>query len=251
VHGEYPSWGRLIHPYFEDFEWDPKTQKGHLLPDDWEIPYNDHSYKFEFAIDWHDSKAVAAVWTCEDRDGNLYVYDEITPHDAPQGSTVLETSELIREKEGWPHNDVRYTRWGDPAMKSHNNTLIRGHSAWQEFSNCGIRLAEGRNKDQRGHDSSIGIVNDFFRGNTKSHPRVFIHKHCTSLRSALKNHYWHLQRDGVTSLPDKKWSDYPVCLKYILQNKSQRAKRGARPRKQWPLQSSSIGSYHKKKRMKY
>lgn len=233
LEGEYPTWGQMIHPDYQDKIWNAKQVEGHLLPVDWEVPFDDPNYKFEMAIDWHSSKPCAAVWTCEDREGNVIVYDELSPEVA-RDKTIFEVSEIIRELEGFPQRNLRITRWGDPKMKDKSNALIRGFNAWQEFRNCGIRLAEGYNRQP---EVGISIVNDFIRGNQKEHPRLFVKEDLVNVRRAMKNHYWVQQSDG-TGKPDPKWSDFPICIRYIVQQKSRKAKSGMfRRRKKWPVVS--------------
>lgn len=233
LHGEFPTWGQMMFPDYQDRTWDVDKVAGHLLPADWEVPWDDPEYRFEMALDWHASKPAAALWTCEDRDGNVYVFDELRP-EVGREKTILEVSEIIKEMEGRPHRNTRVCRWADPKMKDKNNALIRGYSAWQEFQNCGIRFAEGYNRQPA---VGVSIINDFLRGNTHDHPRLFIKSDCVNLRTAMKNHYW-LKRDGSQGVPDPKWSDYPICLRYIIQQKARKAKKGMfRRNRSWGLTS--------------
>lgn len=235
LHGDFPTWGQMVFPDYEDKIWDYDKCEGHLLPVEWEVPYDDFNYKFEMAVDWHGSKPCAAVWSCEDRDGNVYVYDELRPEVA-RDKTIYEIADIFREMEGHPHRKIRFSRWADPKMKDKNNALIRGFSAWQEFQNCGIRFAEGYNRQP---EVGISVINDFLRGNTKDHPRLFIKKDLTNIRTAMRNHYWVKRPDGSGD-PDPRWSDYPICIRYIIQQKARKAKKGmVRRNKQWGLTSYS------------
>lgn len=232
LYGQYPSWGKMIHPDFQDRLWDAKKVDGHLLPYDYEVPFDDQ-FRFEMGVDWHASKPCAAVWAYEDRDGNIIIYDELAPQ-VSRDKTIFELAEIFREMEGRPHRQTKFTRWGDPKMKDKSNALIRGFNAWQEFRNCGIRFAEGYNRQP---EVGISIVNDFLRGNTKDHPRLFVKEDCVNIRRALRNHYW-VQRPDGTGVPDPKWSDYPICVRYIIQGKSRKAKKGmTRGMGKWPLTS--------------
>jgi hypothetical protein len=235
LYGDYPTWGTMVHPDFQDRQWNPQKVEGHLLPYDWPVPFRDENYLFEMAVDWHQSKPCAAIWTCEDRDGNVYVWDELKPQEVT-GKTISQLAEMFFQTEGKPQRTIRITRWADPKMKDKSNALIRGFNAWQEFRNCGIRFAEGYNRQP---DVGISVVNDFFRGNTRDHPRVFIKEDCTNLRKSLRNHYFVKRPDG-TGVPDPKFSDYPICLRYILQSKARKAKRGMfRRNRKWGLTSYS------------
>jgi hypothetical protein len=150
--------------------------------------------------------------------------------------TIYQLSEIFREMEGQPQRKIRFTRWGDPKMKDKSNALIRGFNAWQEFRNCGIRFAEGYNRQP---DVGVSVVNDFLRGNTKDHPRLFVKEDCVNVRRALRNHYW-VQRPDGTGSPDPKWSDFPICCRYIIQGKARKAKAGMkRDMGKWPLTSRS------------
>lgn len=219
LYGEYPSWGAMVHPDFKDELWDPKQCTGNVLPETWPVPYRDESVRFEMAIDWHQSKPAAAIWSCEDKEGNVIVYDEFDPQNVRE-RTISELAEIIFQMEGFPHRKLKVTRYGDPKMKDKSNAMIRGFSAWQEFRNCKIFLSEGYNRQP---EVGISIVNDFIRGNTKDHPRLFVTENCRNTRKALRNHYWKTAPSGL-AVPDPKWSDYPICLRYILQNKGRSAK---------------------------
>lgn len=230
LEGEYPTWGRMVHPHFHDKLWNPTTLEGNLIPMEWEPPVYDEDGRLEFAIDWHQSKPAAALWTYEDRGGNVYVYDELAP-EVGQDKTILELSEIIFEIEGRPQNKPRIYRYGDPKMKDKSNALISGFNAWEAFRHAGIFLNPGYNRQP---EVGVSIVNDFIRGNTKDHPRVFVRENCVNLRRALKNHYWVEGADGIGK-PDPKWSDYPICLRYILQTKSKKVKRLGKRKAYWPV----------------
>ncbi|MDY6856722.1 MAG: phage terminase large subunit [Thermodesulfobacteriota bacterium] len=238
LYGDYPTWGELVHPGFQDEIWDPETKRGHLLPYDFEVPFDD-DVLFEFAIDWHQSKPPAILWTFEYKSGpnkgDVIVWDEMAP-EVGKGKTILQLSSMIREIEGWRRLKIR--RYGEPKMKDKNNAFITGFNAWEEFRHCGIMLTEGYNKQP---GVGISIVNDFFNGKSRDapdHPRVFIRENCKSLRTCLRNHYWARKGEAIKGEPDPKWSDYPVCLKYILQSKSRKIKKGMeRKRPKWGLTS--------------
>jgi hypothetical protein len=229
VYGEYPTFGRLCHPDFEDWLWDPKKKTGHLVPVDWHPPWDDEEGKFEFAMDYHNSKPTAGLWTWTDKEGNVYVYDELRPVDT-DGKTISEICDVISALEGdrWFRRKIR--RVADPKMKDKSNALIRGFSPWDEFRNCGMYFTEGYNKQP---GVGISIMNDFFRGNMKDHPRLFVRESCETLRKQLKNHYW--LKDGT---PDPKFSDWPICLRYIVQQKARKAKAGMyRKTNKWGITS--------------
>lgn len=245
IHGEYPVWGRLIHPDFQDYFWDPKEKSGHLLPDSFEIPWNDSECQFEMSLDWHGSKPPAVIWTFEyltgPNKGDVIVFDELSPQ-AGKGLTISGTAQAIREIEGW--RNIRIKRWGDPKMRDKNNALISGFSPWDEFRHNGIRLHDAYNREPY---VGYSIVNDFLRGKSKAnleHPRLFIRENCKSLRHNLKNHYNVAKSDG-TAMPDTKFNDYCVNLKYIMLNKSRKIKKGmhfGRIESRWPL--TSIGEQY-------
>lgn len=217
LYGQYPGWGKMVHPDFEDTIWNPKQSRGHLVAHDWEPPWYDDSTTVEFAVDWHPSKPAAAVWMSEDRDGNLFVFDELTTASV-RDKTISEVCDIVRQVEGHPFTKPKVYRLGDPKMKDKSNALIRGFNAWEEFRNCGLYLHEAYNQQP---GVGISIVNDFFRGNCKDHPRLFIRETCTTVRKALKNHFW--RNDGS---PDKQWDDYPTVIRYIVQRKARKLKKG-------------------------
>lgn len=236
VYGEYPTWGTVCFPEFQDFMWDPKKKEGHLLPWDWDVPWNDPDVKIEMALDWHGSKPAATIWTAEytagPNKGDVIVFDEVTPNEVRE-MTISALSRAIREHEG--HRNRPIHRWGDPKMKDKNNALISGFSPWDEFRHCGIRLSEGWNREPY---TGYSIIRDFLRGKGEKfieHPRLFIKENCKTLRFQMKNHF-------VTNRgePDPKFSDYPVCLKYIIQNKSRKVKKNMETsgrHSKWPLTS--------------
>jgi hypothetical protein len=200
---------------------------------------------FEMALDWHGSKAPAVLWTCEylagPNKGDVVVFDEISPLEA-KGFTISQTATAIREHEGWRNERIR--RWGDPKMKDKNNALITGFSPWDEFRHCGIRLTEGWNREPY---VGYSIINDFLRGKGRSnleHPRLFIRENCKTLIHNMRNHYNVPKGDG-TAVPDPKFSDYCVCLKYIMNNKSRKIKKNMDRSGQfskWPL--TSFGTHY-------
>lgn len=240
VYGEYPTWGTVCFPEFEDFLWDPKKKVGHLLPWDLEVPWDDPDCKFEMALDWHGSKPAAVIWSWEymtgPNKGDVIVFDEISPNEG-RGMTISAIAKASREHEG--HRNKPITRWGDPKMKDKNNAIISGFSPWDEFRHCGIRLNEGWNREPF---TGYSIIRDFLRGKGEKfieHPRLFVKENCKTLRFQMKNHF--ITNRGE---PDPKFSDYPVCLKYILQNKSRKVKKNMEESgrfSKWPI--SSNGSF--------
>lgn len=230
VHGDYPTWGKLIFPDFMDSMWDPKEMLGNLLPETLEVPWRQPGISFEMAIDWHGSKPCAVVWMFEVdsgvwgpmEKGDLCIFDELSPLET-KGLTISGVSEAIRETEGY--KNVKIRRYGDPKMKDTNNALESGFTPWKEFRHCGIRMVEGWNRNPyTGYD----IMNDFIRGRGrkyKDHPRLFVRENCLTLIHNMKNHYNVPLGDG-TAKPDPKFSDYCVSAKYMIQNKSRKIKKG-------------------------
>ena len=235
LYGDYPTWGRLIFPKYDDTEWNPETCTGNLLPTSWEIPWDDEDGLIEFAIDWHPSKPAAALWTYEYRSGpsqgDVVVFDELSPQ-VTADKTILELSEAIKRVEGEPFQRPKIYRYGDPKMRDKSNALITGFNAWEAFRHAGIFLREAYNRQP---EVGISVMNDFISGNKKNHPRLFVRENCVNLRRSLRNHFW--TSEGK---PDPKWSDYPICLRYILQRKARRLKKGmmrTNRRQKWPYVS--------------
>ncbi len=229
VYGEYPTWGKLIFPDFQDHAWNPEDMTGHILPEDFETPWRDPDVSFEMAVDWHGSKPCAIVWLFEymsgPNKGDIVVFDELSPQ-AGRGLTISGISTAIREIEGW--KNIKIKRYGDPKMKDKNNALISGFSPWDEFRHCGIRMVEGWNRDPY---VGYSIMNDFLRGKSRGyrdHPRLFIRRNCKTLIHNMKNHYNVPKGDGTAS-PDPKFSDYCVNVKYMIQNKSRKIKKNMEP----------------------
>jgi len=52
----------------------------------------------------------------------------------------------------------------------------------------------------------------------------------------MGNHYWQRSDKDPSGIPDKKWSDYPICIRYICQAISYKEKYG-NARRKWPLTS--------------
>ncbi|MFX0194520.1 MAG: hypothetical protein ACFFCW_00235 [Candidatus Hodarchaeota archaeon] len=227
IYGRYPTWGDLVHPDFQDTLWDPSKVTGHLLPNDAPMPEN-HMVDWVMAFDWHPSKPCAAVFGWIDRSGNFTIFDELDKEVA-RDREISELADIFKAIEGHPWSHRKFRRWQDPSAKSAYQAVQRGFNAWNAFRQVGIVTSAGKNRDP---SVGISIVNEYFKGNGKDHPRIFIYERCENLRRYLKNHYWKRGEDGVGK-PDPKWSDYPICVRYILQEVGQRAKRFDR----WPLQS--------------
>lgn len=252
VYGKYPTWGDLVHPDFEEEYWDPDKVTGHLLPADTPVPENWEIDEWVMAFDWHPSKPCAAIWGYLDTDGNIVIFEELEPNVA-EGKTPRDLSEIFFNIEGGRRKQRKFRRWQDPSAKAKSNVLIRGMNAWQIFKDLGIITAAGQNYDVQ---NVISIVNSYFRGNGTDHPRIFIYETCKNLIRGLTNHYWKRGEDGIGK-PDPKWSDFPVCLKYIVNGVYRRnAAVYGKYRNVFPLQSfkpvekrkKTVSLYHLERR---
>ena len=219
--GEYPTFGKMCFAEFSDSIWDDKAKVGNLVSHDLAVPdYYDPDVLFEFALDWHPSKPLAAIWTYEylsgPEKGNVYVYDEISPQDA-KGWTITDAAYHIRQYEGFTR--ARIVRYCDPKMRDVNNADITGFSPYKKFRHEGISFKDGSNRHP---EVGYSIINDYLRGQSETnpnHPRLYIYESCVSLRNQMKNHYWKKKGEFSDAVPDPTFSDYPVCLKYIMQTK--------------------------------
>ena len=227
IWGKYPTWGDLVHPDFRDVMWDSGKISGHLISNDTPMPESNH-VDWVMAFDWHQSKPCAAIFGWIDRGGNFTVYDELDI-ETSRDKEINELAEIFKSIEGEPFSKRKFRRWQDPAAKSQYNAVQRGFNAWTAFRQHGIITSAGKNRDP---SVGISIVNEYFKGNGKDHPRIFIYERCHNLRRYLKNHYWKRGEGGVGK-PDPKWSDYPITIRYILQEVG--IHRGIKQR--WPLQS--------------
>lgn len=238
IYGDYPTWGKMIFTDYQDFEWSPKRKEGHILKYDFEVPWDDTEVLFEMAVDWHGSKPVACIWMFEYRTGpnkgDVVVFDEISPTEG-EGLTISEAKAAIHDHEGWRdgRGSWKIRRYGDPKMRDKNNALISGFNPWDEFRSKpnSVRLTEGWNRDP---GAGYSVVNDYLRGKGQGHedhPRLFIKENVKTLRHNLKNHYWQRKGDSV-AVPDAKFNDYCVSLKYVLQGKREKKRiKGAKPNK--------------------
>lgn len=229
IFGKYPTWGDLVHPDFQDRLWAPQKMDGHLLPNDTPMPEN-NDVEWVMAFDWHQSKPCAAVFGYISRDGNITIFDEVDKEWAV-GKEISELSDAFAAIEGQPFNKRRFRRWQDPSAKSPYNAIQRGFNAWDAFRRNGIITSAGKNRDP---EVGISIVNEYFKGNGKDHPRIFVFERCKYLRQYLLNHYMKRGADGRGE-PDPKWSDYPICLRYIVQEVGWREYKHKKSR--WPLVS--------------
>lgn len=211
VYGRYPTWGDVVHPEFQDRIWNAETKEGHILSNGTEMPW-DYDVEWVMAFDWHQSKPCAAIFGYIDKDRNIIIFDELDKELA-KDKNIDELADLFRQIGGDSFSGRHFKRWQDPSAKSKNNAVFRGFNAWDAFRSSGILTSPGRNRDP---EVGISTVNAFFKGDGKNHPRVFIYERCKYLRQALGNHYWKRDESGK-GVPDPKWSDYPICLRYILQ----------------------------------
>ena len=228
VYGEYPSYGNTIFSY-QDTMYEKETNEGHVLPYTHDMP-EEEDVSFYMAFDWHPHKACAAVWLYVDHDGNVVVYDEL-PVNIAQDKTIAEVADIFRNIEGGEQAGRKFKRYQDPSSKQRNNAIYRNFNAWTEFRNQGIVTSAGKNRDP---EVGYSIINDYLRGDGKHHPKLFIMENCKHLRYAMSNHYWKQKGDGKAT-PDQKHSDFPVCLKYIMQEFKTK-NLGKKPRK-WSLYS--------------
>ncbi len=236
VFGQYPTWGDLVHPDFQDRLWDPAKIDGHLLPNDTPMPES-HHVDWVMAFDWHASKPCAAVFGFIDSDGNPTFFDELDIELA-EDKTISEVSELFLGIEGQPWHKRRFRRWQDPSAKSKDNAVRRGYNAWKEFRNNGIITAAGKNRDP---EVGISIVNDYFKGNAKDHPRIFLYERLKCTRRYLTNHFWKRSPESGKAVPDPKWSDFPITIRYIVQEVGWKDRQKSHRKRRWPL-----ASYHEK-----
>ncbi len=228
VYGKYPTWGDSVHPDFQDRLWNPDKIDGHILPNDTPMP-GAYDVEWVMAFDWHQSKPCAAVFGFITRDGNVTFFDELDKQWA-EGREISDLADAFHAIEGHPYHKRKFRRWQDPAAKSKYHAVQRGFNAWEAFRKVGVMTSAGKTRDP---DVGISIMNEYFRGNGKDHPRIFIYERCKYLRQFLGNHFWKRGEDGKGT-PDAKWSDYPISVRYILSEVGW--KRGQRE-KRWPLQS--------------
>lgn len=228
IYGQYPSWGKSIHT-FQDRPWNPDTCEGHLLPIDTPMPEN-YAVDWVMAFDWHASKPCVAVWGYIDRDGNCVIFDELDPS-ISEDKSIMELAEIFKKIEGTPFDRRKWRRRQDPSAKHRYKAIDKKFNAWDEFRKHGIITGEGRNQDP---EVGISIVNDYLHGNTKDHPRLFVRENCVRVRQYMTNHYWKRSSEDPMGSPDKKWSDFPICIRYILQDLGKKDKGR---QKKWPLVS--------------
>ena len=229
VWGKYPTWGDVVHPDFQDRIYDSEKMDGHLLPNDTEMP-EAYDVDWVMAFDWHPSKPCAAVFGWVERSGNLVIFDELDKEWA-ENKEIADIADGFRNIEGFPYHRRRFRRWQDPSSKHKYD----GYNAWDAFRKNGIVTSSGKNRDP---EVGISIVNEYFRGNCKDHPRIFIFERCKYTRRYLSNHYWKRSEDGKGK-PDPKWSDYPICIRYILQDVGWKSRE--KKKKKWPLVSYKTG----------
>ena len=227
VFGRYPSWGKTIHP-FQDRLWDEKKCDGHLLPIDMRMPENREA-EWLMAFDWHASKPCAALWGYIDRDGNVVIFDELDKQLA-EDKDIRELSDMFKQIEGRPFDRRKWRRRQDPSAKHRYKAIDKKFNAWDEFRKHGIITGEGKNREP---EVGISIVNDYLKGNTKDHPRLFVRENCRYTRQYMSNHYWKRSEGNPMGKPDAKWSDYPICIRYLLQDLG----KGDSEKKKWPLAS--------------
>jgi hypothetical protein len=230
LYGRYPTWGDLVHPDYDDFLFDEKRMVGHLLANDTAMPENFEA-DWVMSFDWHPSKPCAAVFGWVDHDGNVIIFDELDK-DVAKDKTIDDIAEIFRSIEGHPFKKRNFRRWQDPSAKSSYQAVQRGFNAWDAFRKVGIVTSSGKNRDP---DIGISIVNEYMKGNKKDHPRLFVYERCKNLRHGLVNHYWKRGEDGVGK-PDPKNSDYPICLRYILEDVGWHHS-SVHNKKKWPVVS--------------
>jgi hypothetical protein len=139
----------------------------------------------------------------------------------------------FKQIEGEPHSKRRFRRWQDPSAKTEYKSIVRGFNAWDAFRKCGIITSAGRNRDP---EVGINIVKEYLRGNQKDHPRVFFYESMKYTRQYMGNHYWKRGKENPIGKPDPVWSDFPICVRYILEAVGRKYS-GGRHKTKWPLNS--------------
>ena len=159
-------------------------------------------------------------------------FDELDQEFAKE-KEISELAEAFFQIEGRPHSKRKFRRWQDPSAKSKSNAVVRGFNAWDAFRKCGVITAAGKNRDP---NTGINIVKEYLRGNMKDHPRVFFFENMKYTRQYMGNHYWKRGKEDPTGKPDPVWSDFPICVRYILEYVGRKFS-GGRHKSKWPLNS--------------
>lgn len=230
VYGKYPTWGDIVYEDFADRLWDEKKVDGNLLPNHTPLP-DAYDVDWVMAFDWHISKATAAIWGWVDKDGNVVFFDELDKEWA-EGREIHELAAGFEQIEGYPHMKRKFRRWQDPSARVEYKAIKKDWNAWDAFRKVGIITAPAKNRNP---EIGIDIVNRYMRGNTVDHPRVFFFEKLKYTRQYMNNHYWKRTGDNPRGKPDPKWSDYPICVRYILQELGW--KHAKKKKKQWPKYS--------------
>jgi len=230
VFGKYPTWGDLVYDDYQDRLWDEEAVEGNLLPNSTSIP-DAYDVDWVMAFDWHISKATAAVWGWVDHDGNVVFFDEIDKEWA-ESKEIHELANGFFQIEGHPHMKRKFRRWQDPSARVEYKAIKKDWNAWDAFRRVGVITAAAKNRNP---EIGIDIVNRYMRGNTKDHPRVFFFEKLKYTRQYMKNHYWKRGKEDPKGKPDPKWSDYPICVRYILQELGWKHDR--KRKKVWPKYS--------------
>lgn len=208
-HFIYPMWNPTIHVVDPLDVWKDPERPGQL-PDDWMVV---------LGIDPHDRTPHGVIFCGINREGDVYIFDEISEH-----CLISELAQLIKKK-----LRGRIPAYSMIDSSANTESSIAGISMIQEFSRPGNDIHVLPTK--KGRDSVLeGIqrVRDYLvyekdeSGKIIKRPKLYVFKNCKHLIREFKLYVWedwkgtNRQRKDPKEAPLKKDDHLLDSLRYVL-----------------------------------
>ena len=216
VLGKFPRLAGVIYKQFSIAK--------HVIP--WRAPEED--WTIEIWADPHTRKATAAVYVGIDREGNLYVWDELL--EVGTGKSIIEK---IRLKLGKRELNRALS---DNAIKA-KNEVLGGRSIWDEFldpdgngSDRGIYF-ETVSSQEKEVLTGIRQVQEYLGLDAVyQKPKLFVMDNCTQTIHQFQNYVWDDYKRklemGLKEKPKKVNDDLMDCIRYGIMAGPRHVKRG-------------------------
>jgi len=210
-HFIYPSFDMGIHIVNPLDVWKDKErpENNGKLPDDWMVV---------IGVDPHDRTPHGVVFCGVDREGDVYIFDEITQH-----CLISDLAQLIKDRlpEG------RRPAYSMIDSSANTESSIAGLSMIQEFARHGVLVIPTKKGRGSVHEG-IAVVREYLeytkndKGKITTYPRLRIFRNCVNLIREFRLYVWedwkgtNRARKDPKEAPLKKDDHLLDALRYVL-----------------------------------